>query len=49
MIGRRRVAAVVAVLLVALLAPPTRAADERPNGYVLDWDSGTGKSLATWR
>jgi hypothetical protein len=43
-IGRRRVAAVVAVLLVALLAPPTRAADERPNGYVLDWDSGTGKS-----
>jgi len=43
-IGRRRVAAVGAVLLVALLAPPARAADERPNGYVLDWDSGTGKS-----
>jgi hypothetical protein len=43
-IGRRRVGAVVAVLLVGLLAPPARAADERPNGYVLDWDSGTGKS-----
>jgi len=43
-IGRRRVGAVMAVLLVALLAPPARAADERPNGYVLDWDSGTGKS-----
>ena len=44
MSGRRRVGAVVAVLLVALLAPPARAADERPKGYVLDWDSGTGKS-----
>jgi uncharacterized protein DUF3943 len=43
-LGRRRVAAVAAVLFVSLLAPPAGAAAERRDGYVLDWDSGTGKS-----
>ena len=43
-LGRRRVAAVAAVLFVSLLAPRAGASAERRDGYVLDWDSGTGKS-----
>jgi len=38
-----RVAAVAAILIVALMMPVAGAAQER-KGYVLDWDSGTGKS-----
>ena len=44
MIARqRRAMAVAVVVLVALALPVTVAAEER-KGYVLDWDSGTGKS-----
>jgi hypothetical protein len=32
------------VLSAALLAPGAGTAEERKGGYVLDWDSGTGKS-----
>ena len=49
MIERARAAAIVVVLLVALTlllaaAMPLAAAAEERKGYVLDWDSGTGKS-----
>jgi len=43
-IGPRRVAALGAALLLVALAPATGTAQERKSGYVLDWDSGTGKS-----
>lgn len=38
-----RPTAVAAALLVLLVVPPVGAAQER-KGYVLDWDSGSGKS-----
>ena len=41
MIGRSRIIAVAIVVFVTLLAPAAGTAGER---YVLDWDSGTGKS-----
>ena len=41
MIGRPRVIAVAFILLVTLLAPVAGVAADR---YVLDWDSGAGKS-----
>jgi Domain of unknown function (DUF3943) len=40
-IGRSRIIAVAIVVFVTLLAPAAGTAGER---YVLDWDSGTGKS-----
>src|SRR5262249_17495162 len=42
-IDRPRAVAIAAVLIVGLVMPVAGAAQER-KGYVLDWDSGTGKS-----
>jgi len=42
----RAVTAALLVLVGPLLAPAAGAAGERERDYVLDWDSGTGKSYA---
>ena len=44
MISRPGVAAIAAAVLLMTMAPATSTAQERKSGYVLDWDSGTGKS-----
>src|SRR5204863_513106 len=43
-LARHRVLALAAIVFVSLVTPRAVWSAERANGYVLDWDSGTGKS-----